>query len=140
MTARIGQRFGLLTVQSRDDAPGKWEKWLCSCDCGESRIVRAKSLLSGAMRSCGCQTWRRRQELTRDQQRFELAVARSRLAEAQTALDLADHHDTEAIASARHALDGALKRVRDLLSWRANTTLGKGRPGTDMHQTNPEKS
>jgi hypothetical protein len=119
-----GQRFGLLTVISRDDAPR--EKWLCKCDCGESRILRAKSLLSGALRSCGCQTVRRRQQLGRDQQRFALADAREQLAAAQTALELTDHPDAEA----HKAFVAARQRVRDLLSWRALAQLGKGRPLT----------
>lgn len=126
MTDQIsaGQRFGLLTaVQSSVDTPSKWERWLCRCDCGESRIVRAKALLSGALRSCGCQA-SRRQQLSRDQQRFDLAEARKRLAEAQAALDLAGQRDTEAHA----AFVAARQRVRNLLSWRANAALGKGRP------------
>lgn len=125
----VGQRFGLLTVQSRDDTPSKWEKWLCRCDCGIARSISAKALLSGAMRSCGCQSNRRRQQLSRDQQRFELAAARKQLADAQAALaEAIKSLDAEVITSARHALAEALKSVRDLKSWRALAQLGKGRP------------
>jgi hypothetical protein len=127
-----GQRYGLLTVQSRDDSPGITpgkEKWLCQCDCGIARSLSAKSLLSGAMRSCGCQSRSRRQQFSRDQQRFDLADARKRLAAAQTAITEAIHClDAEVITSARHELAEALKRVRDLQSWRALARLGKGRP------------
>jgi hypothetical protein len=127
-----GQRFGLLTVQSRDDSPGitpSKEKWLCQCDCGIARSLSAKSLLSGAMRSCGCQSRHRRQEFRRDQQRFDLATARKQLTDAQAALTEAINSlDAEVITSARHELAEALKRVRDLKSWRALAQLGKGRP------------
>lgn len=128
-----GQRYGLLTVQSRDDSPGITpgkEKWRCQCDCGIARSLSAKSLLSGAMRSCGCQSARRRQQLRSrdDQRRFDLAAARKLLAEAQTALDLTDHHDAEAITEAHKAFVAARQQVRDLLSWRALAELGKGRP------------
>jgi hypothetical protein len=127
-TPHIGQRFGLLVVVSRDDS-GKNPKWLCRCDCGEYRILRAKSLLSGAMRSCGCQTVRRRQQIKPDQVRFDLAESRKALADAQNALaDAIQNHDGEQITAARQAFNEALKRVRDLKSWRLLAELGKGRP------------
>ena len=111
-----GHRFGLLVVLSSDGTPGKREKWLCQCDCGESRHLRAASLLSGAMRSCGCQTSRRKRHERLDQRRFDLVCARRQLAEAQSALEQADHHDPEAISEARKAFVVARQRVRDLLS------------------------
>lgn len=54
-----GQRFGRLTVLSRaeDDitASGKhWVKWLCQCDCGNTKSIRSKYLTSGRIQSCGC--------------------------------------------------------------------------------------
>ena len=124
----VGQRFGLLTVLSRDESALGKPRWLCQCDCGNARTVGAKALLSGAMRSCGCQTARARARLSRDLQRFALAEARKRLADAQLALAQADHHDPEQIAEARAAFTIARQRVRDLLSWRALAELGKGRP------------
>jgi hypothetical protein len=135
MTALVGQRFGLLTVQSRDDSPGITpgkDKWICQCDCGIARSLSAKSLLSAAMRSCGCQTARRRKQLTRDQQRFDLAEARKQLSAAQLSLTDAIHGlDAEEITAARLVFNEALKRVRDLKAWRALADLGRGRPLTE---------
>ena len=49
----------------------------------------------------------------------------------QSALaDAVQNHYSKAITSARHALAKALKRVRNLKSWRALAELGKGRPLT----------
>ncbi len=45
----IGERFGRLTVSSRDG-----NKWLCQCDCGGSNRVVTAKLLNGNVRSCGC--------------------------------------------------------------------------------------
>jgi hypothetical protein len=127
----IGQRFGHLTVLSSDGTPGKREKWLCQCDCGNARSLRATSVLSGAMRSCGCQTSRRRSYELHDQRRFDLADARKQLSAAQLALTDAIHGlDAEEIASARHAFTEALKRVRGFTTraglYRADS--GKGAP------------
>jgi hypothetical protein len=52
----------------------------------------------------------------REQRRFDLIDARRHLAEAQTALELASHHDPEAIAEARRAFADARQRIRDLTS------------------------
>lgn len=50
-----GRRFGRWTVQSRaEDYRRGIPQWLCRCDCGASRVVRAGILTSGASRSCGC--------------------------------------------------------------------------------------
>ena len=56
-----GQRFGRWTVLERvrrsEPRPnGSWTDWLCRCDCGTERLVDAKSLTTGASRSCGCAT------------------------------------------------------------------------------------
>ena len=52
-----GKRFGRLVAIEKSDPPeGKEARtwWLCQCDCGNTCIVRAKSLKSGATQSCGC--------------------------------------------------------------------------------------
>lgn len=54
-----GQRFGRLTVieraesQTRSDG-SKISRWLCKCDCGNTKIVRQSNLVSGHIKSCGC--------------------------------------------------------------------------------------
>ncbi len=55
----IGQIFGRLTVIG-EAAPfirnsGKRSAaWVCKCECGECKVIRAESLISGKTRSCGC--------------------------------------------------------------------------------------
>lgn len=51
----IGRKFGRLTVVSLSHYD-KWRKryWNCVCDCGRSKIVAERSLLSSNTRSCGC--------------------------------------------------------------------------------------
>lgn len=54
-----GQRFGRWTVLAPVRRPkprsnGSWTDWRCRCDCGTERLVDAKSLTTGASRSCGC--------------------------------------------------------------------------------------
>lgn len=55
----IGQKFGKLTVIER--APNKISpcganrvRWLCKCDCGNTKIIYGQSLKNGSTRSCGC--------------------------------------------------------------------------------------
>ena len=48
-----GKRFGKLTVIKRDYKYGE-TKWFCKCDCGNTTSVKASSLRSGAIKSCGC--------------------------------------------------------------------------------------
>ena len=50
-----GKRFGKLLVLNREEKiKYKESRWNCLCDCGKSKIVRARSLLSGGATSCGC--------------------------------------------------------------------------------------
>lgn len=52
-----GRRFGRLAVKSyvgRDTKRSTVTLWLCVCECGTSRIVRACNLRSGHTTSCGC--------------------------------------------------------------------------------------
>ena len=60
-----GKRFGrLVAIQKTEPPMGKeniaW--WICKCDCGNTCIVRAKSLKSGDTQSCGC-LFRERQSM-----------------------------------------------------------------------------
>lgn len=49
-----GMRFGRLTViEEYGKADGK-VKWLCRCDCGNTKVVCGQDLKSGSTKSCGC--------------------------------------------------------------------------------------
>lgn len=52
----INQTFGLLTVKKRYEEPSKDGRvqWVCTCDCGNTKIVSSHQLLSGNTISCGC--------------------------------------------------------------------------------------
>ena len=50
-----GQRFGMLVVMEpagRDNSGHI--KWLCKCDCGNTKEIRGSHLKDGNTRSCGC--------------------------------------------------------------------------------------
>jgi len=50
-----GRKFGRLTVLSRDElATGRDTRWICVCECGESRSVFGGNLSRGNTKSCGC--------------------------------------------------------------------------------------
>lgn len=49
-----GQRFGRLLVLGYAGAVKKKARWLCQCDCGQTKIINRSSLLSGGTQSCGC--------------------------------------------------------------------------------------
>lgn len=49
-----GRKFGLLTVVGLKDTDTRKTYWICQCDCGNIKDVRSDSLLSGAIKSCGC--------------------------------------------------------------------------------------
>lgn len=49
-----GQKFGRLLVIGIDDKNTRKTYYNCQCDCGKIKSIRADSLLSGAVRSCGC--------------------------------------------------------------------------------------
>ena len=51
----IGQRFGLLTVVSRDGSNSHGRAvWLCQCDCGNKTSITTSRLTSSETKSCGC--------------------------------------------------------------------------------------
>ena len=49
-----GQKFGRLTVIKRAENVKKKTMWRCVCECGNEKIVEARSLKIGETRSCGC--------------------------------------------------------------------------------------
>lgn len=48
-----GKRFGKLTVIELSHIKGQ-SLWKCICDCGNQKLVRSRSLISGKTKSCGC--------------------------------------------------------------------------------------
>lgn len=50
-----GKRFGRYVVISEAETRGGSSYWLCRCDCGNEKEVRAGHLLQGKIVSCGCQ-------------------------------------------------------------------------------------
>jgi hypothetical protein len=51
----MGKRFGILTVVGEAESDiGNNAMWLCRCDCGTVKVIRALSLKSGETSSCGC--------------------------------------------------------------------------------------
>lgn len=49
-----GERFGrLVAIRKVKDEKGRL-KWLCQCDCGNTKTVVVSSLLKGLTKSCGC--------------------------------------------------------------------------------------
>lgn len=51
-----GQKFGYWTVVERaENHPAtRSAQWLCECECGTKKIIRASALKSGKSKSCGC--------------------------------------------------------------------------------------
>jgi hypothetical protein len=48
-----GQKFGRLTAIELYATSGQ-SQWLCVCECGTHKVVRAAQLRNGKTRSCGC--------------------------------------------------------------------------------------
>ena len=48
-----GQRFGRLVAIAPEGTTRK-TKYICQCDCGNVKVVRADTLLNGGCKSCGC--------------------------------------------------------------------------------------
>lgn len=54
-----GQRFGkLLVISQAESAPDHSARWNCLCDCGNTCIVRSRSLRQDKVTDCGCETVR----------------------------------------------------------------------------------
>lgn len=49
-----GQKIGRWTVLHRDNAIEGRIKFICQCDCGTIKSVRASHLINGKTKSCGC--------------------------------------------------------------------------------------
>lgn len=59
-----GQRFGRLVVVKRADdyispSGGHKARWLCECDCGNTKVITGECLRNGSSKSCGC--WNKEQ-------------------------------------------------------------------------------
>lgn len=70
-----GQRFGRLTVISRDEDyiyhnKQRYARWKCKCDCGKITIVRADKLKIGTTQSCGCLQKERSSEKGKKQKKY----------------------------------------------------------------------
>lgn len=48
------QRFGRLTVIELVRRENGFQYWLCLCDCGNTKVIRGDSLLTGKTLSCKC--------------------------------------------------------------------------------------
>lgn len=53
-TNLVGRSFGRLTVRSHAEVGPEGGRYSCACACGGSKVVSARSLLSGHCKSCGC--------------------------------------------------------------------------------------
>lgn len=50
-----GRRFGrLIVIKFHERIKNRGTFWLCMCDCGNEKIIRATNLKSGDTKSCGC--------------------------------------------------------------------------------------
>lgn len=49
-----GKRFGRLNVIGVHDTKTRKTYYVCQCDCGNVKIVRADALVGGITKSCGC--------------------------------------------------------------------------------------
>lgn len=60
-TVNAGERYGLLTTVEK--ISGRYEKWVCSCDCGGTITTVKSRLRYGTTISCGCERKRRVSEI-----------------------------------------------------------------------------
>lgn len=51
---KIGDKYGLLTIDSIADKISSRPAYLCQCNCGAKKVIEARSIASGKTRSCGC--------------------------------------------------------------------------------------
>lgn len=50
-----GQKFDRLTVIKREEnSKDGHARWLCICDCGNTKVINGSNLLNKNVRSCGC--------------------------------------------------------------------------------------
>ena len=60
-----GKRYGFLTCLQFVPDNSRYLKWLCRCDCGNTKTIMTQSLKSGLTVSCGCYGTKRRKETSR---------------------------------------------------------------------------
>lgn len=53
-TDLTGKTFGRLSVSDENYLNGKKRMWLCKCECGNEKYIKAESLKNGRTNSCGC--------------------------------------------------------------------------------------
>jgi hypothetical protein len=49
-----GHKYGRITVVQENQPTTYPRKWVCSCECGTTKIILGSSLRSGLTQSCGC--------------------------------------------------------------------------------------
>lgn len=49
-----GAKYGRLTILRKDDASTQRRMWVCLCECGTEKSIRADHLKVGRVVSCGC--------------------------------------------------------------------------------------
>lgn len=54
----LGQRFEALLVIAEAENINNFAMWLCQCDCGNQKVIKAASLKSGKSVTCGCKITR----------------------------------------------------------------------------------
>ena len=61
----VGEKFSNLTVIKRlKNSPGNNDRlWLCTCDCGNTKIVSTVHLKNGIIKDCGCKKKPRKHDL-----------------------------------------------------------------------------
>ena len=64
------KRFGRLVAVDLTKKNNR-SAWLCHCDCGNTKIVRADHLRAGAVKSCGCLNADKKKERFKDMTDFE---------------------------------------------------------------------
>lgn len=50
----LGKKFGKLTVIAEAPTKNKQARWLCSCECGNTKVIIGSKLRRGETKSCGC--------------------------------------------------------------------------------------
>lgn len=108
---RPGQKFGMLTVIGPVDECkqlGTNSKWICQCDCGKYKHIRAYNLTHNHTRSCGCQ----RGKLPGVISHSNIYVRkRSRTAAHEYTVAASNHHGEYIFATTDH---DTAKMVRDI--------------------------
>ena len=69
-----GQRFGKLTVLSRDLKYKKENKWICQCECGNITSVYSVNLINNRTKSCGCLNKEKKKDITNYQSGYLIAL------------------------------------------------------------------